>query len=273
MATGRVLQREGQPGRFASGGRLPPVLRRVAAVVAEEPREEGRLSWEDLAAASANGNSALALALRSGPDSAARLRHVHDLLGNRGLQALLRAAAAESVGVSSTPKCPGCGGMCGGCAEEDLETLPTTAIGTEPLERPLEELEELEPGLSPAVPIDASAGGTVVCKGGKMEVWISPTMDPCVVPCARKHEEKHIADFQADPNYKDICKGIPDGETFNYRSCSDAVRFETAATDLEIACLASAIPGASKACKPIMQNRKDVTLPNYKRQVRDSCGC
>lgn len=186
-------------------------------------------------------------------------------IGNRALQSILSSTATPTSPVHSCS----CGGACAMCSQREEGLSSALAVRTEPLE----EEEEGVP-LIPAVPVDASkAGGSVVCNKGNFLVWINPTLDPCVTTCARKHEEKHIADFTADPNYKDICKGIPDGETFNYRSCGDAARFEDAASDLEIDCLAKAIPGASAGCQKTMQTRKDVTLPNYKKQVRSSCGC
>lgn len=212
---------------------------------------------------------------------------LQSLSGNQAVQSMLEDVAAS---LEPEKKPCSCGGSCSGCAQEKGLISSLLTIQTEPLEA--EDLEELQgeavttpPELSwmgdtMGAPIatlpSSSSGGTVICNKGNMEVWINPTMDPCVVPCARKHEEKHIADFQADPNYKDACKGVPDGHMANggrYNNCDDGVRYENAASDLEIDCLTNAIPGASASCKSIMQNRKDVTLPNYKKQVKSSCGC
>jgi hypothetical protein len=193
----------------------------------------------------------------------------------RGLLDRQPQAAAHTAPESSC----GCGGRCSLCLQK-LHMPRTPGVHTEPLEdfdeedlKPSTPVSELRPGQGPGVAPDPTAGGTVLCRKGGFEVWINPTMDPCVTDCARKHEEKHAADFKADPDYKDICKGIPDGETFNYKSCDDAARFEDAATDLEIDCLDKQLSGASKACQPVITQRKDTTLPKYKKEVREGCGC
>lgn len=119
------------------------------------------------------------------------------------------------------------------------------------------------------VPVDASsAGASVVCKGhNSYEVWMNPSTSACSAPCMRKHEEKHIADFNADPNYKATvkCPSLPDGETFTYASDADAKRFECAASDVEIACINDKLrTETDEACKTRLTRRKTVTLPNYK---------
>jgi hypothetical protein len=195
------------------------------------------------------------------------LLDLQSLIGNRALQTLLSAEA-------ETPTCA-CGGKCAHCAHEREDELHLPMTGPSSDLDP-EELENLAatPGtrLTPLTPVPSWAGGAVVCRGGAMEVWINPTESACVQPCERRHEEKHIADFQADPNYRNACQGIPDGEQFTYRNDDDARRFETAATDVEIACLNASIPGASAACRPVMEQRRDVTLPAYKRRF-ESKGC
>jgi hypothetical protein len=192
--------------------------------------------------------------------SGERLHALTQAFGNQAIATVLTEDDRESCS---------CGGTCPSCAQQRIETLGDLGIHTDPPDY-LED-EAVPPGAPPLVPVDPNAGGTVVCKDGGFEVLLLG-VDSCTAPCARRHEEKHIADFQADPNYKDICKGIPNGETFNYRNCSDESRFETAASDVEIDCLAASIPTASTSCKPIMQQRKDKTLPEYKKK-RSSCGC
>jgi hypothetical protein len=119
------------------------------------------------------------------------------------------------------------------------------------------------------VPVSASAGASVTCKGhNSYEVWMNPSEPACVQPCERRHEEKHIADFNADPSYKATvkCVSLPDGETFSYASTADAARFECAASNVEIACLTEQLKTTtSVGDKAIMTNRRDVILPNYKR--------
>jgi hypothetical protein len=206
------------------------------------------------------------------PLSPPSLLDLQPLLGNRAVQSLL-APEPESPGCA-------CGGTCAHCAAEREDkarpplTGPSSGLDPEEIDRLIAGMALSTPGtpLMPLTPVPPTAAGTVICKGGAMEVWISPTETSCVAPCERRHEEKHIADFQADPDYKDICKGIPDGETFTYKNSDDARRFETAATDVEIACLNAAIPGASAACKPEMIDRRDNTLPAYKRSFESkSC--
>jgi len=120
------------------------------------------------------------------------------------------------------------------------------------------------------VPVDASrAGASVVCTGGSTDyrVWMNPTSPACVVPCMTRHEEKHIADFKADPAYTPAvkCASMPDGETFTYASTADAKRFECAASDVEIACITNQLTTEKDdACKTMLTTRKTVTLPNYK---------
>lgn len=119
------------------------------------------------------------------------------------------------------------------------------------------------------VPVSATAGASVVCKGhNTYEVWQNSSEPACVQPCEKKHEEKHIADFNADPNYKATvkCASLPDGETFTYASHADAARFECAASDVEIACLTAQISKETdEACKTMATHRRDVILPNYKK--------
>lgn len=119
------------------------------------------------------------------------------------------------------------------------------------------------------VPVSATAGASVVCKGhNTYEVWQNPSEPACVQPCEKKHEEKHIADFNADANYKATvkCASLPDGETFTYASNADAARFECAASDVEIACLSAQIAKETdESCKTMATRRRDVILPNYKK--------
>jgi hypothetical protein len=198
-----------------------------------------------------------------------------------GLREPAATPASRRAETASRSAGCGCGGACSQCLQAQASPRSPAAPFTEPVEeldeedmKPFSPAPDFKPGKTPGVPIDASkAAGAVACNKGNFQVWLNPTNSPCINDCARKHEEKHISDFQADPKYKDICKGVPDGETFNYLSCDDAAKFEDAASDVEIDCLNNAIPGASKACQPIMTNRKDVTLPNYKKQVRAGCGC
>jgi hypothetical protein len=201
------------------------------------------------------------------PVAPSSLFDLQPLLGNRAVQALLSREA---------PRCA-CGGTCAHCSRE-LEDAIHSPV-TEPSELLSdEELAALGGGggpgsrRTPLTPVPPSAGGAVICRGGAMEVWIRPTEPAAVQPCERRHEEKHVADFQADPNYVNACQGIPDGEQFTYRNNDDARRFEHAATDVEIACLDAAIPGASAADRAIMEHRRDVTLPAYKRSFA-SGGC
>jgi hypothetical protein len=196
-------------------------------------------------------------------------------LGNQALLAL----RGEGASARTASTCS-CGGSCSNCLQDEIETESPAAY-TEPLEDFDE--EDLKPGapaaslghmpIAAAPPDPAKAAGAVTCNKGAFQVWMNPGNSPCINDCVRKHEEKHVADFNADPNYKDYCKGVPDGDIVTYKSCDDAAKYEDAASDLEIDCLDKAIPGASKACQPIMTNRKDVTLPKYKKQVREGCGC
>jgi hypothetical protein len=124
------------------------------------------------------------------------------------------------------------------------------------------------------VPVDPSrAGGCVIVKGNKFEAWINPSQPSCIVGGIEKHENKHISDFLADNNYKDIPTNgpswgeqpVPDGETFYYRNNDDAKRFEHAAIDIEIAWLDNQLKGnLSTQDKETVKNRKDVTLPAYR---------
>ena len=200
-------------------------------------------------------------------------------LGNQAVQTLL-SDAAPRVGCA-------CGGGCAVDADDDFALAALTAR-TSPLEVPPEEralLEELEEpeglmsSLTPAAtpPIDgglpdpATMGGTVICSGGNLTVWTNPANDPCVADCARRHEERHVADFSADPEYRNACAVIPEGHSIRYGSWDDARRFEYAATDGEIACLNAQYAGASAACKPIIALRRDTTLPNYRRSFSRGC--
>jgi hypothetical protein len=128
-----------------------------------------------------------------------------------------------------------------------------------------------EPALPPPVmvPVPASAGASVVCKGhNSYEVWQNPSEPAWAQPCETKHEQKHIEDFNADPNYKATvkCPSLPDGETFTYASMADAKRFECAASDVEIACLTDQIAKETdEGNRKGETTRRDVTLPNYKK--------
>ena len=120
------------------------------------------------------------------------------------------------------------------------------------------------------VPVDASrAGAAVVCRGNnRYEVWMNPSSGACVQSCMRRHEEKHIADFNADANYKATvkCASLPDGETFTYASNADAARFECAASDVEIACINEQLKTEKdETCKKTLTRRATVTMPNYKK--------
>jgi ferredoxin len=193
------------------------------------------------------------------------LAELQPLLGNRALQSLLSVETAAPCA---------CGGSCAHCSGE-LEERARHAL-TEPSALLSEEdLAGLVGTPGAAVPVQAppaGAGGSVCCRGGAMEVWINPSEPAWAQPCERRHEEKHVADFQADPNYRNWCQGKPDGDCVTYANNDDARRFETAASDVEIACLDAAIPGAAAADQPGMRNRRDVTLPNYKRSFA-SRGC
>ncbi len=226
-----------------------------------------------------------------GPQSRDLLLSLQKRYGNQAVRSILDQMTASARPGSKGARKPG---HCSDCSQQKTVASPFFPVSTEPLERGVEEeLENLgrravttppdqiqggqsTRGVVATLP-DASMGGSVVCDKGNMVVWINPSMDACVAPCARKHEEKHIADFKADPDYKDGCKGVPDGHLIfgdgRYKSCDDAIRFEDAATDLEINCLANAIPSASAACKNTMQHRKDTTLPNYKKTYRSCKGC
>lgn len=214
---------------------------------------------------------------RSKEDPAGNPQELVSLLGNQAVQDMLSGDVAPPVGCA-----------CSACAARDDDFAAGLAARTEPLEVPPEErgpLEEPEepqgvpsvliPAATPpsdgGLPDPATMGGTVICSGGALTTWINPTMDPCVVDCARRHEEKHVADFTADPDYRNACAVIPEGHSVRYGSSDDARRFETAATDLEIACLNAQYAGASAACQPVIAARRDTTLPNYKRSFSRGC--
>ncbi len=198
--------------------------------------------------------------------SAPSLTDLQALIGNRALQTLL------------VPSCT-CGGSCAECSARD--ELADLVPGTGPLPGLLDEEEAPPPGsLAAFVPRADSANldpakqaGGIECQHGTMNVWVVPGLSPCLEPCVRRHEEKHISDFEGDPDYKDACVGIPDGKTFLYHSGADRERFETAATDLEIDCLdGELITETDPKCRKEMTQRRDVDLPKYKRDVK-STGC
>jgi hypothetical protein len=122
--------------------------------------------------------------------------------------------------------------------------------------------------LSPPDP--SSAGAAVICKGqNKYEVWVNPSSSACAVPCMKKHEEKHITDFEADPDYKAAtkCKGSAEGDVVVYNNDADAKRFECAASDVEIKCIEEQLKTEKdENCKKTLATRKDTTLPNYKKR-------
>jgi hypothetical protein len=234
------------------------------------------------------GTEGAGTTVRTAPSDA--LLDLKSMLGESSVESALDETPDSGCSRGTSVHSPvasgcGCGGSCSLCSasDADLFSVRTTPIGNldeedaeEALGTPVGSPGAHSTNLGPPVaspPDPSQAAGSVVCQGGNMQVWVNPAdIGGCNEACIRRHEEKHIADFQADPNYKNICKGVPNGDTFNYRSCEDARRFETAATDVEIACIDAALPGASAGCKATMKNRRDVTLPNYKRQV-SNCGC
>jgi hypothetical protein len=137
--------------------------------------------------------------------------------------------------------------------------------------------QNLSPVLVPVNP--ARAGATVIVKDKKFGIWINPAASKCVVEGMRLHEQKHIDDFNADPDYKDIptkgltwegpVKGlVPDGETFYYRNDEDAKKFEHAAIDLEIEWLNKELEDIyelSDSDRKIITKRVTKTLPEYRK--------
>jgi hypothetical protein len=127
------------------------------------------------------------------------------------------------------------------------------------------------------VPVDPSkAGACVIVKNNKFDTWFNPSEPKCIFGGMKIHEEKHITDFSADPNYKDIpTKGsswggkVPDGETFYYRNNADAKKFEHPAIDLEIGWLNEQLKtNLSESDKKIVTNRATKTLPDYKNSFK-----
>ncbi len=133
--------------------------------------------------------------------------------------------------------------------------------------------QRLSPVLVPVNP--ARAGATVIVKGEKFGIWINPAASKCVVEGMKLHEQKHIDDFNADPDYKDIpTEGsswggkVPDGETFYYRNDEDAKRFEHPAIDLEMEWLNEQLKDIyelSESDSKIITKRVTKTLPEYRK--------
>jgi hypothetical protein len=178
------------------------------------------------------------------------------------------------------PEDCGCGGACADCAIEEERDARLSAM-TGPMPDLEEELEEQEIPLlldeeeleeqevpSPMSPAFKSCkrpeeraqtpSGAVVCKGQAMDVWLNPSLDPCLGMCCLRHELKHMSDFLANPKYGSACVGIPEGASFCYANNDDAKHFESAAYGVEIDCLDDQLttepPGH---CKTLAQKRRN----------------
>jgi len=105
-------------------------------------------------------------------------------------------------------------------------------------------------------PADTSTN-TIVCDGsGGIRVQIgtgnSPTSLPCLRDCLTKHEESHRADALAAN--ATVCKDKAAGSQVNFSSAEQKPS-EIKASQVEIDCLDAKLPGASKDCKPMIEDR------------------
>jgi hypothetical protein len=243
---------------------------------------------------------ALLAQARSDEEKASQVLHLQRTYGNRYVDSLLNSATTQpklNVNPSDDKYQPKMGYLRQMAATEPIEEeemmIEGRAAATEPIEEEEMMVESRDtmasyPGmvsanqnLSPVlVPVNpARAGATVIVKDKKFDIWINPAASKCVVEGMRLHEQKHIDDFNADPNYKDIptkgltwegpVKGlVPDGETFYYRNDEDAKKFEHAAIDLEIEWLNKELEDIyelSDSDRKIITRRATKTLPEYRK--------
>jgi hypothetical protein len=264
---------------------------------------------------SVDEHTALLAQARSNEERANQVFHLQRTYGNRYVRRLLNSSAIQSKLEVNPPNDvyePKTDYLSQTATEEQEEqemVVEDRSTATEPVEEEEEMVgedvvAETEPGeeeeemigdrgsivnysgiigakqkLSPVlVPVDPSkAGACVIVKDKKFDAWYNPSEPKCVLGGMKIHEEKHIADFQADPNYKDIptkgltwngpVKGpVPDGETFYYRNSEDAKKFEHAAIDLEIAWLNEQLKtNLSETDKNIITKRATKILPAYRK--------
>ena len=148
-----------------------------------------------------------------------------------------------------------------------MKTEPETAW-----QRLQEQKLQAQPALTPptldGVPRDEDAAGMVWIKSSAWAVWMASGNPSCIEGGVRLHEEKHVSDFKADPDYKDFPMKTGEsgeGKTIYYGSAADARRFEHPAIDIEIKWLKKQLEGnPSAGDKRIMENRANVVLPAYK---------
>ncbi len=245
-------------------------------------------------------HTALLSQARSDEERANQILHLQRTYGNRYVQNLLNSSVIQPENKENPPD----------DAYEQKLGYFSQMTATEPVEEeeemmvgdcvtatePVEEEEEMMMGdrgtitsypgiistnqkLSPVwVPVDPSkAGACVIVKDKKFSTWFNPSEPKCIFGGMKIHEEKHITDFNADPNYKDIptkglawegpVKGlVPDGETFYYRNNDDAKKFEHPAIDLEVGWLNEQLKtNLSESDKKIITNRATKILPDYKK--------
>jgi hypothetical protein len=157
---------------------------------------------------------------------------------------------------------------------EEEENPVQTVAGPGAERQNLPEKSPVQPALTPPTldgyPDATRYGGMVVVRDNAWSIWINSST--AVVPdCIRNgvilHEQKHVADFSADAEYRNFptTGGASNGQTFYYGSSADARRFETAAVAVESAWIRNQLARTdlSQSDRTILQNRVDRTLPNY----------
>ena len=157
---------------------------------------------------------------------------------------------------------------------EEEENPVQTVAGPGAERQNLPEKSPVQPALTPPTldgyPDATRYGGMVVVRDNAWSIWINSST--AVVPdCIRNgvilHEQKHVADFSADAEYRNFptTGGASNGQTFYYGSSADARRFETAAVAVESAWIRNQLARTdlSPSDRTILQNRVDRVLPNY----------
>lgn len=173
-----------------------------------------------------------------------------------------RVAEAVTGTISSPPQ-----------PEPEEEEVPVQ-MKTEPetaWQRLQEQKLQAEPALTPPTldgyPSQDTAAGMAVVRNRAWAVWIADNVPACIREGVRLHEQKHVDDFNADPDYRDFPRtsGANNNQTMYYGSNADARRFEHPAIDIEIAWLRNQLEGdLSDADRRIIRHRQRIVLPTYR---------
>jgi len=120
-----------------------------------------------------------------------------------------------------------------------------------------------------------AGAATIVCDGSggyrvQLNSWAGAKCG--IEACVRKHEESHAADWRK--RWPEGCKGKADGDQIplggpgydDFLKKSECDAYTT-----EVPCEEAALAGASKECKPYVQNILDDTKAQQKKYCGGGC--